>query len=370
MTARGGRLWGVLVLAGLCIAPVWTQESAGRAPAADLSVPADLKPLLAAPQSEMRLVTLLYNTDRTTLNGDFDTGRSGWTRWARRTRGGSGERRGCCGAASAGALGEARRALETVRHGLAGGPRDARRVEAVGGGARGPRKPQDCRRGGLDAARFRCRGDRRARAADAVCDYPHRSVGGADSSRRRGLSKGSRSADGCHATDRRDARAPRERPGRGVRPDEGDRNKGSRCGGRPSQQHDHLVQLLEQLRPCVHVVDGHAVPAVGCGTAGVRGIPPATVSAGRRLDCTGDDSTDCRRAGARDRRGPGSRNADAASAGRNDADRRAVRLRRRRRARRCRAWSRPGKCRRRPCRDQQPWVWPSEAVPTSTGSPR
>ena len=96
MTARGGWLGGVLVLAGLCIAPVWTQESAGQAPAADLSVPADLKPLLAAPQSEMRLVTLLYNTDRTTLNGDFDTGRSGG-------RGGRGGREGGQGRGAAAA---------------------------------------------------------------------------------------------------------------------------------------------------------------------------------------------------------------------------------------------------------------------------
>ena len=100
MTARGGRLWEVLVLAGLCITPVWTQESAGRAPAADLSVPADLKPLLAAPQSEMRLVTLLYNTDRTTLNGDFDTGRSGG-------RGGRGGREGGQGRGAAAAVPQA-----------------------------------------------------------------------------------------------------------------------------------------------------------------------------------------------------------------------------------------------------------------------
>ena len=78
MTARGGRLWEVLVLAGLCITPVWTQESAGRAPAADLSVPADLKPLLAAPQSEMRLVTLLYNTGAAF---NFLADASGWQRW-------------------------------------------------------------------------------------------------------------------------------------------------------------------------------------------------------------------------------------------------------------------------------------------------
>jgi uncharacterized protein (DUF885 family) len=86
----------VLVLASLSIAPVWTQESAGQAPAADLSAPADLRPMLAAPQSEMRLVTLLYNTDRTTLNGDFETGRSG----GREGRGGreGGQGRGAAGA--------------------------------------------------------------------------------------------------------------------------------------------------------------------------------------------------------------------------------------------------------------------------------
>jgi hypothetical protein len=75
MSARGGWFWRALLLAGLCAAPAWTRESATQTQAADLAVPADLKPLLAAPQSEMRLVTLLYTTDRTTLNGNFDTGR-------------------------------------------------------------------------------------------------------------------------------------------------------------------------------------------------------------------------------------------------------------------------------------------------------
>lgn len=77
MAGRVGRLLGVVLLAGLCVAPAWTQESAGQGPATDVTVPADLRPSLATPQSEMRLVTLLYTTDRTTLNGDFDTGRSG-----------------------------------------------------------------------------------------------------------------------------------------------------------------------------------------------------------------------------------------------------------------------------------------------------
>ena len=46
-----------------------------QAPADDNSVPADLRPLLAAPESELRLVTQRYNTDRATLNGNYDGGR-------------------------------------------------------------------------------------------------------------------------------------------------------------------------------------------------------------------------------------------------------------------------------------------------------
>ena len=42
---------------------------------------------------------------------------------------------------------------------------------------------------------------------------------------------------------------------------------------RSSQQHDDLVQLLQRLRPAVHVVDGHAVQAAGHGAAGLRRVP-------------------------------------------------------------------------------------------------
>jgi uncharacterized protein (DUF885 family) len=77
MTAGSERWLGVALLVGLCVAPGWSQDSGTQAPSADQGVPADLKPLLAAPQSEMRLVTLLYSTDRNTLNGNFDTGRAG-----------------------------------------------------------------------------------------------------------------------------------------------------------------------------------------------------------------------------------------------------------------------------------------------------
>ncbi len=71
---------GVL-LAGTQLFPAWVQARAGAsqttapAPADDLSVPSELRPLLAAPESEVRLVTLRYNTDRATLNGNYDGGR-------------------------------------------------------------------------------------------------------------------------------------------------------------------------------------------------------------------------------------------------------------------------------------------------------
>jgi uncharacterized protein (DUF885 family) len=45
--------------------------------ATDQSVPADLRPLLAPAQSEMRLVTQRYNADRATLNGNYTGGGRG-----------------------------------------------------------------------------------------------------------------------------------------------------------------------------------------------------------------------------------------------------------------------------------------------------
>ena len=56
--------------------------------AQDQSVPTDLTPLLAAPQSEMRMVVQRYNLDRTTLSGNYANG-SG-----RGGRGGRGGQRG------------------------------------------------------------------------------------------------------------------------------------------------------------------------------------------------------------------------------------------------------------------------------------
>jgi len=79
------RRWTVVcaavLLAGTQLFPVWLHARAGarqptaQAPADDNTVPSDLRPLLAAPESELRLVTQRYNTDRTTLNGNYDGGR-------------------------------------------------------------------------------------------------------------------------------------------------------------------------------------------------------------------------------------------------------------------------------------------------------
>ncbi len=64
--------------------------------AQDQTVPLDLAPLLAAPQSEMRMVVQRYNLDRTTLSGNYANGggRGGG-------RGGRGRARTTAGAAPA-----------------------------------------------------------------------------------------------------------------------------------------------------------------------------------------------------------------------------------------------------------------------------
>ena len=74
-----------MILAGQQLPPAWLlagNPSAERVRAAgfgqaapDNSVPGDLRPLLAAPQSELGLVTQRYGADRLTLNGNYDGGR-------------------------------------------------------------------------------------------------------------------------------------------------------------------------------------------------------------------------------------------------------------------------------------------------------
>ena len=57
-----------LVVAGLFVLLTFSPQ------AQDQTVPTDLTPLLAAPQSEMRLVVQRYNLDRTTLSGNYANG--------------------------------------------------------------------------------------------------------------------------------------------------------------------------------------------------------------------------------------------------------------------------------------------------------
>ena len=74
-----------MILAGQQLSPAWllagdpnaeTVRAAEFEQAAlDNSVPGDLRPLLAAPQSELGLVTQRYGADRLTLNGNYDGGR-------------------------------------------------------------------------------------------------------------------------------------------------------------------------------------------------------------------------------------------------------------------------------------------------------
>ena len=72
-----------MLLAGGQLFPAWIEareggQAAPQAPADDNAVPSDLKSLLAAPESELRIVTQRYAIDRSTLNGNYDgSGRAG-----------------------------------------------------------------------------------------------------------------------------------------------------------------------------------------------------------------------------------------------------------------------------------------------------
>ena len=93
------RRWAI-VCAGMLLAsgqlfPAWMEarqagQAAPQAPADDNAVPSDLSLLLAAPESELRLVTQRYAIDRSTLNGNYDGGRVRRTRRAWNPGGGGG----------------------------------------------------------------------------------------------------------------------------------------------------------------------------------------------------------------------------------------------------------------------------------------
>ncbi len=96
--------------------------------AQEQAVPTDLKPLLAAPQSEMRMVVQRYTLDRHDAVGQLRQRRRAgrpWRAWARRRCG----RRAGTAAARCPLSPAPHRAAETIRHQLAG--RRSARIDAA-----------------------------------------------------------------------------------------------------------------------------------------------------------------------------------------------------------------------------------------------
>ena len=101
----GGAVLAVMAMAAPGLVHAGRTQVPPSAQAAAQPVPSDLKPLLAAPVSEMRLVVTRYNADRNTLSGNYagQSGRGGRGGGARGGgRGGEAGRAGGGGAAAAG----------------------------------------------------------------------------------------------------------------------------------------------------------------------------------------------------------------------------------------------------------------------------
>ena len=158
-----------LLLGGGLLFPDWIQAGAALGepqsatpPAADDDVPSDLKPLLAAPESELRLVTERYSIDRTTLNGNYDGGRGP----GRGGRGGRRNRAGCWLRDSCRSPSNRLARLKRYRHELAVCARQARHRQTLGRCQDRCRNAEDKHSGQPDATRRRC-GE--GRAVDAAC---------------------------------------------------------------------------------------------------------------------------------------------------------------------------------------------------------
>ncbi len=292
-----------MLLAGAKLFPAWTEARAGndgqsqqaapQAPATDNSVPGDLGPLLAAPQSELRLVTHRYTTDRSTLNGNYDGGR-GPGRGGRGSGGGGGsEGRGGRGVDPAGtavaplslspnriarlkrfdmswqaALGKfdanklstsAKVDLETlkttIQTNLTGLDADAVKVAQLM-----PLVPFAPAIIKLNEARIRMEDVRSQQAAGLLtgADQGHRARQGQVEAGLTGIASG-------------DAlKVSKDLATRGADSVDGLRNSVT-----------HLVQLLQRLRSSLHLVDRHALQAGRSGVAGLRRVPARQGRAGR-----------------------------------------------------------------------------------------
>ena len=338
------RRWTVVcagvLLAGTYAGPVLTQEQAGAAATAVAEqVPSDLRPLLAKPLSEFRLVTQRYTLDRSTLNGNYDGGRSG--RGGGRGQGGPGGPAGGRGAGTAApatparananlALDQSRCEAEAVRHELARGAQQARRRQADRSRAGRPRRTEDDHRRQPEATGSRHRDDRRGPAGGAIragAGAPERDAHQAAGRQFPGRRRAARQRDEGNRGDagKGRGRTQRHRSGHDSRR-QGNRHEGGDRCRRSSQQHHDLVQLLQRLRSAVHVVDGNAVQGDRHGAAGVLDVParhrrcrrpPGPAGAGGDADPAGRIDAAVRRSRpAGDHR---------AAAGRDDRGRPAVR---------------------------------------------
>ncbi len=204
------------LVVGLSVAMAFAWSAGAQTPPGQ-DVPTDLVPLLAKPQSEMRIVVQRYATDRTTLAGNYVGGGGGGR------GGGRGGRAGGTGAAaapdSAPGAAAAPVALSTAR--IARLKRfdlewqtalariDGSRLSSA---ARvGSRQPEIDRPDQPHAARDRDGGDRAGDAARALWRRARATARVTHASRGRAAAEGGRGADAGHERDRTDADASRGR---------------------------------------------------------------------------------------------------------------------------------------------------------------
>ena len=217
------------------------------------------------------MVVQRYNLDRTTLSGNYANGggRGGGRRWSWPGRRGW----GCAGSAAArAALAGADRAAEALRHELAGGARTPRRREAHPGGQDRSRQPQVGGRDQPRAARRRGADDGAGDRGGAVRAEDRAARRGAHP--RRGHERPERGRDD-HRRHEGDRAA--DRHAAAGEPRAGDARRDRRRAA--AHDHDRVVQLLQRLRPALHVVDGDAVRQGGRGPQELRG---AAARQGRR----------------------------------------------------------------------------------------
>ncbi len=235
------------------------------------AVPQDLKPLLAKPASEMRLVVTRYNADRQTLNANY-AGAGGFN-----MPGGAAAADAAAQAAPRGGAAARRcrsrrasRAPEALRPRLAGGTRQAPDRETVAGRASRDlaalktaiaAEPRRSSRRTTSSSRRWRRRCRSRRQLVALIEARIR-VDDVDAAER-----------GAHADGRQRTDLPRAMAAPPVKMNAATATRAAEATDDAAHRDHRVVQLLQRLRPDVHVVDGDAVQAGRQGAAGLRGVP-------------------------------------------------------------------------------------------------